>query len=318
MKEIVSTMAETDTVAVEEEEEEQSDDDDDNSSPNSERKKCIDEIRVIAQSTENFISFSKSIPIEGEDDSPQPQPDYTPPLNMKPGFKRKTKNIAARFIDSFRFLHYSLSKLADLLPEDKFHLTRRRFADIDQFRMAKQKNFYPYEYMSDGSKFDEEALPSREAFYSSLTGEGISQEDYAFAQKAFDIFRCKNLGDYHDVYLTIDVLLLADVFENFREKCMSAFGLDPCWMYSLPGFTILAALKSTKVEIELLTDYDMVLFFERSIRGGFCFASKRYGEANHVDLPTYDPSKPNKHLWYIDANNLYGKEKILFIPSRRI
>jgi hypothetical protein len=94
---------------------------------------------------------------------------------------------------------------------------------------------------------------------------------------------------------------------------MSSFGLDPCWMYSLPGFTILAALKSTKVEIELLTDYDMVLFFERSIRGGFCFASKRYGEANHVGLPSFDSSKPNKYLWYIDANNLYGKDILLLL-----
>jgi hypothetical protein len=190
MKEIVSTMPMTDTVAEDEEEEEEEEEEgeEDEDLPVNGGKRCIDEIRVIVQSTENFISFSKSIPLEDEDDS-QPASSYTPPLNMKPGVKRKTKRIEARFIDSFRFLHYSLSKLANLLPEDKFHLTTRKFADIDQFRMAKQKNFYPYEYMSDMSKFDEEALPSREVFYSSLTGEGISEEDYEFAQKAFHIFR---------------------------------------------------------------------------------------------------------------------------------
>ena len=109
-----------------------------------------------------------------------------------------------------------------------------------------------------------------------------------------------------NLYLSIDVLLLCDIFEEFRESSLETYELDPCWFYTLPGLAWEAAFKYTKEKIELLTDYDMLLFFEESIRGGFCFASKRYAKANHAKLPSYDPNKPHSWIWYIDANNLYG------------
>ena len=104
-----------------------------------------------------------------------------------------------------------------------------------------------------------------------LNLENISDEDYVHAQKVWDVFKIKNLGEYHDLYVT-DTLLLADIFENFRNMCLSIYELDPVYFVSAPGLAWQACLKKTKVELELLTDYD-ILMTEKGIRGGICQAS---------------------------------------------
>ena len=109
--------------------------------------------------------------------------------------------------------------------------------------MLLRKGVYPYEYMDSWEKFDETTLPPKEAFYSNLNLEDISDEDYAHAQKVWDVFEIKNRGEYHDLYVQSDTLLLADVFENFRDKCNEIYELDPVYFVSTPELAWQACLK---------------------------------------------------------------------------
>ena len=89
------------------------------------------------------------------------------------------------------------------------------------------------------------------------------------AQKVWDVFKIKNLGEYHDLYAKIDTLLLSDIFENFRNVCLYIYELDLTYFVSAPGLAWQACLKKAKVELELLTDHDMILMIEKGIRGEF-------------------------------------------------
>ncbi|XP_011859207.1 PREDICTED: uncharacterized protein LOC105556722, partial [Vollenhovia emeryi] len=172
--------------------------------------------------------------------------------------------------------------------------------------MLTRKGVFPYEYVDSVDRLRETELPPREAFYSSLTGENISDNDYEHAVTVWRRFRIGNLGEYSDLYLKTDVLLLADVFENFRDKCMRSYDLDPAHYYTLPGYTWDAMLKYTGVRFELLTDIDMLLFVERGVRGGLSQCSHRYARANNKYLPSHDPLEASTYLMYYDVNNLYG------------
>ena len=103
--------------------------------------------------------------------------------------------------------------------------------------MLLRKGVYPYEYMDSWEKFNETVLPPKKAFYSNLSIEDISDEDYAHAQKVSDVFEIKNLGEYHDLYVQSDTLLLADVYEKFRNMCLEKYQLDPVYFVSAPGLT---------------------------------------------------------------------------------
>ena len=125
-------------------------------------------------------------------------------------------------------------------------------------------------------KFNETSLPSEEDLYSNLNMENIDDIDYKHGNNVFKRFELENLGDYHDLYVQSDTLLLADVFENFRYMCIKEYELDPAHFLLLPGVAWRACLKN--IELELLTDYDMLLMVEEGIRGGICHSIHRYAK----------------------------------------
>ena len=139
--------------------------------------------------------------------------------------------------------------------------------------------------------------------------EDISDIDYRHANNVFKVFKLENLGDYHDLYIQSDTLLLADVFNNFRdvfEMCLKEYELDPAHFLSLPGLAWQACLKKTNIELELLTDYDMLLMVEEGIRGGICHSIHSYAKANNKYIKNYNNNEESSYIQYLDANNLYG------------
>ena len=182
-----------------------------------------------------------------------------------------------------------------------------------------RKGVYPYDYYLDSLKrLSETQLPPKEAFYSKLNKSHISDEDYKHAQNVWEAFNCQILRDYHDLYLESDVLLLADVFETFRNLCLRNYKLDPYWYYTAPGLAWDVALKLSKVELELLSNPDMLLMFEKGIRGGVSSIMTRHVEANNKYMgKDFTSEEDTKYLVYLDANNLCGWAMSKPLPMKK-
>ena len=230
-----------------------------------------------------------------------------------------------RFLDSYRFLSKGLSDVAKSLKE--FPILESEFEETS---LLKQKGFYPYEYIDSVERFKENKLPDISKFYSTLKQEGISEEEYKHAQNVWNTYNCNTLKDYHNLYLKTDVLLLADAFEQFRDFFLQYHQIDPCYCFSAPGLTWQCGLKYTGIELELLTDYDMLQMFEKGIRGGFSgVLGSRHVKA-YNNTPNYrdgnrilDDNEINKfkknggnYLLYLDANNLYGWAMSQKLPTK--
>ena len=168
--------------------------------------------------------------------------------------------------------------------------------------------------MDSCERFDETSLPNKEDFYSNLNKEDITDVDYRHGKIVFQYLVNKNLGDYHDLYVQSDTLLLADVFENFRSMCIKVYELDPAHFLSAPGLPWQACLNKTEVKLELLADVDMLLMVEKGIRGGICHAIYRYAKANNKYIKNYNKDKEESFLQYLDDNNLYGWEMSQKLP----
>ena len=183
------------------------------------------------------------------------------------------------FIDSFQFMSSSLEKLVSNLPKESLKYTSQKFKG-KKLDLMFQKGLYPYDFMDSFDKFNEK-LPPKEKFYSILNDEHISDKDYKHAQNVWNTFSIKNMGEYHDLYLKSDILLLADVFKNFRKTCLQYYKLDPCHYFTSPGLSWDAMLKMTDIKLELMTDVDMFQFIEKGMRGGISYIANRYGKANN-------------------------------------
>ena len=233
--------------------------------------------------------------------------------NKKGEIKDKTFKIV--FKDSLKFMSSSLGALVNNLPKDAFKNLLKYFTP-EQSEILKQKGFYPYEYMNTEEKFNDTKLPPREAFYSKLSGRGIREKDYKHACNVWNTFKMKTFKEYHELYNVTDVLLLADVFENFRDICLKIYGLDPVYYFRAPGLAWDACLKMTNIGLELLSDPNMLLMFEKGIRGILSIISNRYGEANNKYMRKgFNKNKPSKYLMYLDENNLYGCAMSMKLPT---
>ncbi|XP_036142915.1 uncharacterized protein LOC118645605 [Monomorium pharaonis] len=235
-------------------------------------------VELLPLNKETYISFTKNVSSTRE--------------------KKWHNCVKLRFVDSYKFLNESLGKLVSYLDRGDLRITRSMFFDLsdEDFELLTRKGVFSYEYVDSVDRLHETELPSREAFYSSLTREEVSDDDHKHAVNVWQRFNIKNLGEYSDLYLKTDVLLLADVFEKFHDNSIESYGLDPAHYYTIPGYTWDAMLKYTGVRFELLIDIDMVLFVERNVRGDFSQCSNRYARANNRYLPYYDSSQPSLFL----------------------
>ena len=247
---------------------------------------------VIAKNKEDYISFSIKVSVDKYID--------------KNG-EEKDKLIELRFIDSFKFMSSSLDSLTkNLVNSGKKLFGFKDYSEL-QYNLLTRKGAYPYEYMSSWDRFEEMQLLPIEAFYSKLNMTKISSDDYQHAQRVWKEFRILNLGEYHDLYLRTDVILLANMFEVFGDTCLQHYKLDPAHFYTSPGLAWKVCLKRTGIKLELLTDPDMLLMFERGIRGGITQAVWKYAAANNPYMgDKFDPNEDTTYLQYLDANNLYG------------
>ena len=287
----------------------------------------------LGENTEKYITFS--VPIKKKIDNKDLEITYK-----------------IKFIDSYRFMSSSLSKLIDTLSEgihnnkcfdcesnlDYIKIKKnekllskcfncniyykkifnkdlmKKFKnthsfcnnDLNKFILLLRKGVYPYEYMDSWERFNETSLPSKKEFYSNLNMEDIDEIDCRHGSNVFKSFKLENLDDYHDLYVKSDTLLLADMFENFRDMCLKEYELDQAHFISLPGLAWQACLKKTNKELELLTYYDMLLMVEKGIRGGICHSIQRYAKANNKYMKNCNNNEESSYIQYLDANNHYG------------
>jgi hypothetical protein len=248
-------------------------------------------ISAIPQSTEKFMTFSIG--------------------NLK-------------FLDTAQFMPDSLETLAENLKtnnEDRYDnfSNMKQHSNSEELNLICQKGVYPYEYIDNVEKFKDTELPPIKAFYSKLRLSGISPKAYRHAQHVYHKFNCETFQDYHDLYLKADVLLLSDVFENFRKTSIEHYRLDPANFITAASYAWSCMLLKTGVELELITDPNILDIFERSKRGGLTFVgAKRYVKANNKDMVGYDPTTKSSYLMYLDANNLYGWSMVQSLPIKDI
>ena len=247
-------------------------------------------IDCIPNNEENYISFSKTI--------------KTGEYKNKNG-ETKNKYFKIVFKDSLKFMASSLEALVNNLPEGALNNLNKYFTS-KQVKLLKQKGFFPYDYMDSIEKLKDPTPPPQKAFYSKLTGKGINNYNYNHVLNVWKTWNMKTFKEYLELYNITDVLLLADVFENFRDICLKNYGLDPVYYYTAPGLAWDAMLKMTKINLELLSDVDKLLMIEKGIRGGISIISNRYGKANNKYMKDYNKKEASKYLMYLDANNLYG------------
>ena len=208
---------------------------------------------VIAKNKEDYVSFSIKVEVDKYVD--------------KKGNER-TNEMELRFIDSIKFMSSSLDFLVNNLARGGHEFWGFENYNCSQRELPIRKGIYPYEYMDSWDKFEETSLPSIEKFCSNLNMSGVSDGDYEHACSVWQEFGIRNMGEYHDLYLRTDVVLLMNGFESFRRVCLENHGLDPSHFYTAPVLAWKACLKKTGVKLKLLLDPDMLLMFEKGIRGG--------------------------------------------------
>ncbi|XP_065370870.1 uncharacterized protein LOC135963015 [Calliphora vicina] len=250
------------------------------------------DINIIPLNKELYVSISKKISVNEKD------------------------TFELRFLDSLRFMPSSLEKLANYLSDCDLITIKSIYQNDNEFNLMKRKGVFPYDYLDSVNRLKETQLPSQSFFFNKLTNESCSVDDYKHAENVWYTFNCNTILDYLLLYLKADVLLLCDIFESFRKVCKNIYNLDPCQYYTTPGLSWDAMLKTTEIDLELLTDINMYNFIVRGIRGGIVQCSKRHSEANNKYVSDYDSTKESNYLIYLDVNNLYGYAMSQYLPYK--
>ena len=201
-------------------------------------------------------------------------------------------------------------KILKTLSASDFSILKQFFSNIPDHLFVKltQKGFFPYSYLDCFEKFKEPLPTYGDCWKYRLTGAiDITPSDYQHALNIYQQFGCRNLGDYHDIYLKTDVLLLADISKKIRNVCLKVYTLDPSHFYSAPDLSWESTLISTYVKLGHLQDVDMLLFFERGIRGGINGVCElRHFTANNPHLNSFDPNEKTTFGAFFDVTSLYA------------
>lgn len=276
------------------------------------------EFSVIPNNTEKYLSFSINKKIE-----------------IIEG-KKIYDNLKLKFMDSFAFLTSSIDTLSKNLSFDNKNVTYNYFLNkyygeenlknefpywwfddyfiFDYFGLINRKGIFPYDWYDSLDKLNNLSLPEINDFYSKLNLSNIEDKEYLHAITVWNTFDCKTFKDYHDLYMNVDVLLLADIWTNFEIMCKNYYGLNPCHYFSLPGMAFEACLKKSGVNLSLTQDPNIYMMNEKGIRGGMSTIFKKYATANNKYMENYDPKKESSYIMYVDANNLYGWAMVQKLP----
>ena len=261
------------------------------------------ELSPIYQSGDKLLGMIVHIPLDTCSSNDDEEEDDVDPeveeLRQRHRRRRRRRNVyTITFIDSCQFMPSSLLSLVETLPETP----RTRLMLLKQYGLSMEnglkstKGVFPYTYFTSFDVLKETKLPPIEAFANDLTEKACSPDTYALAQAAWDMAGCQTLEDYLVYYLRLDVALLADVFEFFREAVIADSELDPAHYFGAPGLSFSWFFKLTKARPQALRDPAMYEMFEQGIRGGMTFVNIHEAEC-----------KPGEQLiGYFDMNNLYG------------
>ena len=254
-------------------------------------------LTVIAQTSEKYMTLTAKVPVATK--------------TYKDSDKTYTIYYSLKFIDSFQFMSSSLNSLAQNLQSlPHTEKLKQRYPSLST-DVLHRKGVFPYSYFSSLNVLRETSLPPRTEFKNDLTGEECKEEDYTHAHRAWREFGCKTFKDFMLRYLELDVMLLADVFEEFRCMSLREDGLEPVHFVSLPGLTFQSAFKMTGETIHLLQDPHMYNIFERGIRGGLTFVNTHHAREQLVQV---GDKEMKQIILYIDQNNLYGAAMSEFLP----
>ena len=243
----------------------------------------------------------------------QASPEFVFKLNKRQGFHYYSGQFEnLKFVDSLNMIKGSLSSLASEHIKNSGDLTYTKenlshlSSEAQTLLLSSGKQFLPYEYLSSLETLQETSLPPKSDFYSSLTDSHISDDDYKHALHVWDVCKCETLLDYVQVYLDMDVGLLADVYLQWRETLLNLFGLDSLYFLTLASYAFEAFLWKTKVQLDCISDENLFQLITRNIRGGFCSVGKRYVRANNRHTnPNFKSGDKSNYLLYVDFNSLY-------------
>ena len=236
------------------------------------------------------------------------------------------------FKDSLGFLGAGVGTLGrDLAKDAKNNLkhTRAAMGDLPETRGVTDeptveralgcvmgKGIWPYTWFDERAKFAVTELPPLKAFEGN-----VSRNDYKRAKEVWELFRCKNMKDFHDIYIALDVFIVCDAMQGLREDALEHFHVEPLHFYGVPGLGFNSWLQMLHelypgLAIELLSEMELLDLWERGKRGGRCDVTMRYMEANNKYLSEgkYDPSSPSTYVKYYDATNLYGYAMCQHLP----
>lgn len=247
-------------------------------------------IKVIPKTKEKYLTITKYIACENDNSF-----------------------IQMKFIDSFQFLSSSLETLSKNLTHEEFIHLSTEF-NSKNIHLLKSKGIYPYDYMNAWVKYEDTKLPDKKYFYNTLKLEHITDVEYEHAKTVWKTFNIQTMGDYTDLYLKCDVLLLCDIFENFRDISLKYYKLDPAYYITAPSLSWDAMLLYTGIELDLINNLEIYQMLEKGIRGGLAQCSLRHAKANNKYLSEYDDRLSSTYLLYLDCNNLYGHAMTKKLP----